>query len=342
MAAPTTIVRVAEGALEGVRSADGHTRSFKGIPYARPPVGPLRWREPAAPERWEGVRPALAFGPTAPQLPVVANSLYAGGHEHQSEDCLTLNVWTPGHSAGDRIPVMVWLHFGAYQFGGSSVALYDGERLAAAGAVVVTLNHRLGRLGFLSHPELSAQYAHGASGNYGIHDQIRALEWLAENVEEFGGDPGNVTVFGLSAGSMSVSLLMASPLARGLFHRADHRQRRAGNLPRPSRSEHEGHHRFGAAARARRAHGHRARPDPGREHDRRASRPHAARDHAGRARAGGRGPLAFRRGRRALSPRSARRRVPVSRRSPAARAAARDLRRGRPGARAADHGLGRG
>ena len=220
MAVPTTIVRVAEGALEGVRSADGHTRSYKGIPYAQPPVGLLRWREPAPPERWEGVRPALAFGPTAPQLPVVANSLYAGGHEHQSEDCLTLNVWTPAQAAGDRLPVMVWLHFGAYQFGGSSVALYDGERLAAAGAVVVTLNHRLGRLGFLSHPELSAQYAHGASGNYGIHDQIRALEWLAENVEHFGGDPANVTVFGLSAGSMSVSLLMASPLARGLFHRA--------------------------------------------------------------------------------------------------------------------------
>ena len=220
MTARTTIVRVAEGALDGARSADGQIRSFKGIPYALPPVGPLRWREPVAPERWDGVRPALAFGPTAPQLPVVANSLYAGGHEHQSEDCLTLNVWTPAQSTGDRLPVMVWLHYGAYQFGGSSVALYDGERLAAAGVVVVTLNHRLGRLGFLSHPELSAQYPHGASGNYGIHDQIRALAWLAENVERFGGDPGNVTVFGLSAGSMSVNVLMASPLARGLFHRA--------------------------------------------------------------------------------------------------------------------------
>jgi len=220
MTAPSTIVRVAEGALEGARSADGRVRAFKGIPYARPPVGALRWREPQAPERWDGTRPALAFGPTAPQFPVVANSLYAGGHEHQSEDCLTLNVWSAAESADDRLPVMVWLHYGAYQFGGSSVPLYDGERLAAAGAVVVTLNHRLGRLGFLSHPELSAQYPHGASGNYAIHDQIRALAWLAENVERFGGDPGNVTVFGLSAGSMSVSLLMASPLARDLFHRA--------------------------------------------------------------------------------------------------------------------------
>lgn len=214
------IVRVAEGRLSGTASADGRVRAFKGVPYARPPVGELRWRLPQRPEPWDGVRPADAFGPAAPQLPVVATSLYAGGHEHQSEDCLTLNVWTPASAPDERLPVMVWLHFGAYQFGASSVALYDGEALARAGVVVVTINHRLGRLGFLAHPALSAESAHGTSGNYGLHDQLQALHWLAENVAAFGGDPDCVTVFGLSAGSMSVSLLMASPLGRGLFHRA--------------------------------------------------------------------------------------------------------------------------
>ena len=220
MTAASTTVRVAEGRLAGVSSADGRVRAFKGIPYARPPVGNLRWRPPQPPLPWDGVRPADAFGPSAPQLPVVANSLYAGGHEHQSEDCLTLNVWTAAEAADERNPVMVWFHYGAFQFGGSSLPLYDGEQLARAGVVLVSVNHRLGRLGFLSHPELSAESPHGASGNYGIHDQIQALCWLAENVAAFGGDPGRVTIFGLSAGSMSVSLLMASPLARGLFHRA--------------------------------------------------------------------------------------------------------------------------
>ena len=213
-------MRVAEGRLAGVSSADGRVRAFKGIPYARPPLGSLRWRPPQPPPAWDGVRPAGAFGPNAPQLPVVANSLYAGGHEHQSEDCLTLNVWTAAEAADAREPVMVWFHYGAFQFGGSSLPLYDGEQLARAGVVVVTVNHRLGRLGFLSHPELSAESPHGASGNYGIHDQIQALSWIAENIAAFGGDPDRVTIFGLSAGSMSVSLLMASPLARGLFHRA--------------------------------------------------------------------------------------------------------------------------
>jgi para-nitrobenzyl esterase len=220
MSAASTSVRVAEGVLAGVASADGRVRAFKGIPYARPPVGELRWRLPQPPPRWDGVRPADAFGPSCPQFPVVANSLYAGGHEHQSEDCLTLNIWTAAESTDERRPVMVWFHLGAYQFGSASVALYDGEQLARAGVVVVTVNHRLGRLGFLSHPELTAESPHEASGNYGIHDLIQALRWLADNVAAFGGDPGCVTIFGLSAGSMSVSLLMASPLGRGLFHRA--------------------------------------------------------------------------------------------------------------------------
>jgi para-nitrobenzyl esterase len=220
MSALTTTIRVAEGLLTGSTSADGVIRSFKGIPYAQPPVGELRWREPQPPQRWDGSRDATQFGPTAPQLPVRATSLYAGGHEHQSEDCLTLNIWTAAGSSDARLPVMVWLHFGAYQYGGSSVPLYDGEGLAREGVVVVTLNHRLGRLGFLAHPELSAESSHGTSGNYGLLDVIEALRWLAENVAAFGGDPQRVTIFGLSAGSMSVCILMASPPARGLFHRA--------------------------------------------------------------------------------------------------------------------------
>jgi para-nitrobenzyl esterase len=218
--APSTTVRVGEGLLAGVASADGRVRAFKGIPYARPPVGARRWQPPQPPLRWDGVRPAATFGATCPQFAVRANSLYAGGHERQSEDCLSLNVWTAAESIDERRPVMVWFHLGAFQFGGASVALYDGEQLARAGVVVVTVNHRLGRLGFLAHPELSAESAHHASGNYGIHDLVQALRWLAENVAAFGGDPERVTIFGLSAGSMSVSMLMASPLARGLFHRA--------------------------------------------------------------------------------------------------------------------------
>ena len=220
MTAPQTTVPVSEGLLAGVASADGRVRAFKGVPYARPPVGAWRWRLPQPPLRWDGVRPAADFGPSCPQFPVRANSLYAGGHERQSEDCLSLNVWTAAAALDERRPVMVWFHLGAFQFGGTSVPLYDGEQLARAGVVVVTVNHRLGRLGFLAHPELSAESADRSSGNYGIHDLIQALRWIAENIAAFGGDPDRVTIFGLSAGSMSVSMLMASPLARGLFHRA--------------------------------------------------------------------------------------------------------------------------
>ena len=162
MTASAATVAVTEGRLRGLAGADGAVHRFRGIPYARPPVGPLRWRLPQPPVPWDGVRPALEFGPTAPQLPVVASSLYAGGHEHQDEDCLTLNVWTPDPGPRAALPVMVWLHLGAFQFGGGSLPLYDGEGLARAGVVLVTLNHRLGRLGFLSHPDLRAESPHGA------------------------------------------------------------------------------------------------------------------------------------------------------------------------------------
>jgi para-nitrobenzyl esterase len=218
------VVRIEEGRLRGVATDDGVVRSFRGIPYAEPPVGSLRWRPPQPPAPWDGVRRADSYGPAAPQPPVPARSLYHPGREPLSEDCLYLNVWTAA-AEGDRRPVLVWFHMGAYLFGSGSAgpgarSLYDGEQLARAGAVVVTLNHRLGRLGFLAHPELTAESEHGASGNYGLMDHVAALEWVRRNIAAFGGDPDCVTVFGLSAGSYTISHLMASPLARGLFHRA--------------------------------------------------------------------------------------------------------------------------
>ncbi|MEA2284734.1 MAG: para-nitrobenzyl esterase [Solirubrobacteraceae bacterium] len=226
----TDIVRAAEGRLRGAVTADGAVRAFKGIPYARAPTGERRWRPPEPADQWDGVREATAYGPVCPQPVLPEASLYFAGREPQSEDCLFLNVWTAA-GRGDRRPVMVWLHMGAFLFGSgsarvsgadaaTSMSLYDGEGLARAGAVVVTLNHRLGRLGFLAHPALSAESPHGGSGNYGLLDQIAALEWVRDNIAAFGGDPGRVTLFGLSAGSYSVSHLMTSPLARGLFHRA--------------------------------------------------------------------------------------------------------------------------
>ncbi|MFD0662660.1 carboxylesterase family protein [Thermocatellispora tengchongensis] len=219
-----TEVRTAHGRLGGTLSGDRAVRAFKGIPYAAPPVGPLRWRPPRPAPRWDGVRPATAYGPVAPQPAIPATSLYFAGDQSQSEDCLYLNVWGPADPA-ERRPVIVWFHIGAFLFGSGSagagpVSDYDGEALARAGAVVVTVNHRLGRLGFLAHPWLTAESPDGASGNYGLLDQIAALRWVQENIEVFGGDPTRVTVAGVSAGAASISALMTSPLARGLFHRA--------------------------------------------------------------------------------------------------------------------------
>jgi para-nitrobenzyl esterase len=211
--------RVDAGTVVGTQEAGGAVVAFRGIPYAAPPVGPLRFRPPQRPQPWTGERAATAFGPSAPQYGIVANSLYAGGHERQSEDCLHLNDWAPARPEGE-LPVLVWLHYGAFQFGGSSAPIYDGAQLAAAGMVVVTVDHRLGRLGFLAHPALSAEAASRTSGNYGLLDQIAALEWVQRNIAAFGGDPGNVTFAGLSAGSSAVNLLLTSPLTRGLLHRA--------------------------------------------------------------------------------------------------------------------------
>lgn len=214
-----------QGRLSAIRSRSGS--AFLGIPYAAPPVGPLRWRPPQAPPTWQGVRAADRFSAVARQPLPASNSLYFPGDLPQSEDCLTLNVWTNAESRSERRPVMVWFHLGAFIFGSSRVParpggppVFDGSHLAELGAVVVTVNYRLNRLGFLAHPWLTAESEHGASGNYGFMDQVAALRWVRDNIAEFGGDPENVTIFGLSAGSASCSLHIASPLSRGLFQRA--------------------------------------------------------------------------------------------------------------------------
>jgi para-nitrobenzyl esterase len=217
-------VRVEQGELRGVRSADGAVTAFKGVPFAAPPVGELRWRAPRPAPSWDGVRPADRFARHAIQA--AHRDHLAGGdygaaagtsYGETSEDCLYLNVWTAAEGAGARRPVMVWLHHGAFLYGGPGVPAYDGEALARAGVVLVSVSYRLGRLGFFAHPELSAESGAGASGNYGLLDQVAALEWLQRNVAAFGGDPKRVTIFGVSAGSASGSLHMASPLSRGLF-----------------------------------------------------------------------------------------------------------------------------
>ncbi len=197
----------------------GSVRAYKGIPYAAPPLGPLRWRPPQPVPPWDGVRPANAYGPNSLQGVVFGDidPLACG----VSEDCLYLNVWTPIEpQSSRRLPVMVWIHGGGFVVGSGSEPRYDGTRLAARGIVVVTLNHRLNALGFLAHPELTAESEHRASGNYGMLDLVAALRWVRRNISAFGGDPQEVTIAGESAGSEAVSALMASPLAKGLFARA--------------------------------------------------------------------------------------------------------------------------
>jgi para-nitrobenzyl esterase len=215
-AAPGT-VSVEGGQLSGV-SADG-VRVFKGIPFAAPPVGDLRWKAPQPVLPWSGVKAADAFAPQCMQVPYPAGSPYASPPSPTSEDCLYLNVWTTA-AAGAKQPVMVWIHGGAWTRGSGSTRTYDGAALSKRGVVVVTTNYRLGAFGFMAHPELTAESPNHSSGNYAILDHVAALRWVQKNIAAFGGDPGRVTVFGESAGSWSVNAVQATPLARGLFHRA--------------------------------------------------------------------------------------------------------------------------
>lgn len=213
-------VRIASGLVSSVASADGNVRAFKGIPYAKPPLGTRRWRAPEPPKPWHGVRRAENFGPSCLQPARLSNSVAYFGREAQSEDCLYLNVWTAARCGEERRPVMVWIHGGAFYLGSGSLPIFHGETLARKGHVVVTVNYRLGRLGFLAHPQLTKESPRRASGNYGWLDLIAALRWVQVNIGTFGGDPNNVTVFGQSAGSTTVNAFMTSPQMRGLFHRA--------------------------------------------------------------------------------------------------------------------------
>jgi para-nitrobenzyl esterase len=207
------IVTLPTGRLRGQRR--DACSVFLGIPYAAPPRGDLRWRPPQPPGRWEGTRDALAFGPDFPQAP---NARFRA--PRQDEDCLYLNVWTPSADRAAQLPVLVWLHGGGFTGGSGSDLRCDGERLASEGAVVVTLNYRSGLFGFLAHPGLSRESTDGVSGNYGLLDQLAALAWVREHIAAFGGDAGRITAFGVSAGSASLSVLLAAPRARGAFDRA--------------------------------------------------------------------------------------------------------------------------
>ncbi len=212
-----------QGAVRGTWADRDHDiRVHRGIPYAAPPLDDLRWRPPQAMPPWQGTRQATEFGAACWQPGTVDEWVWSRGNFERSEDCLYLNVWSrsPTPDAAANSPVMVWFHGGAHTGGMSHDKIFDGTELAKRGVVLVSVNYRLGPLGFLAHPLLSEESDHGSSGNYGLLDKVAALNWVNDNIAQFGGDPDNVTIFGQSAGSQSVCTLMASPLAQGLFHKA--------------------------------------------------------------------------------------------------------------------------
>jgi para-nitrobenzyl esterase len=220
---PAGHVRVEQGLLSGLPGSDPSVTVFKGVPFAAPPVGELRWSEPRPPLPWEGVRKADEFCANCTQEMRKELGPWTAEYQPQgavSEDCLYLNIWTTATSASAKRPVMVYLPGGAFTGGSGNVPVYNGEGLAKRGLVVVTVNYRVGVLGFLAHPELTKESKHNSSGNYGLLDQVAALVWLKKNIAAFGGDPDRVTIMGQSAGAMSVHCLISSPLAKGLFVRA--------------------------------------------------------------------------------------------------------------------------
>lgn len=223
LASPVPIVPTRTGQVSGIAAADPSVTVFKGIPFAAPPVGPLRWHAPQPAAPWQGVRKADHFGascmqgPNTPFGPWTAEYMYV---TPASEDCLYLNVWTPKPAASAALPVLVYIYGGGFNSGSGDVPIYDGTALAKTGMVVVTFNYRVGPFGFLALPQLTAESGHHASSNYGLLDQIAALQWMRDNIRAFGGDPARVAIAGQSAGAMSVEDLLASPLAKGLFHAA--------------------------------------------------------------------------------------------------------------------------
>ncbi len=217
---PIAPVRIDSGMLAGQQLASG-VKTWFGVPFAAPPVRENRWREPQPVKAWNGVFNADRMSPECLQTLRGSNINHYFGEEATSEDCLYMNIWAPPSStAASKLPVVVWLYGGGLRVGSAGMAPYDGENLAKKGVIFVNLNYRVGALGFMAHPELTAESPHGASGNYGFLDQVAALKWIQRNIAAFGGDPGNVTITGQSGGGRSVSTLVASPLAKGLFHKA--------------------------------------------------------------------------------------------------------------------------
>lgn len=210
----TNIVKTANGAVEGVKEKSG-VYSFKGIPFAAPPIGDLRWKEPQPAKNWDGVRKADKFGPRAMQPPIFSDMIFRSNG--MSEDCLYLNVWTPSPSQQKKLPVLVYFYGGGFVAGDGSEPRYEGENMASKGIVALTVNYRLGIFGLFAHPELTAESPHRSSGNYGVMDQAAALKWVKENIAAFGGDPNKITIAGESAGSISVSAQMITPLSKNLI-----------------------------------------------------------------------------------------------------------------------------
>lgn len=229
--APKPIATVSSGQLRGSLTYDGEA-IFKNIPFAEPPVGEMRWKAPAPPKAWTGVRDAAAFGPAC----------YQSGHLNpvSSEDCLQLNIWTPSWPMKSPVPVMVWFHGGGNVAGSAIEPLFNGETFARHGVILVSVNYRLGVFGFLAHPELTKESANRSSGNYALLDQIAALRWVKENIANFGGDPANVTIFGESAGSMDVNTLLTMPMSKGLFARAIAESGAAGDAQSLAEAEKRG------------------------------------------------------------------------------------------------------
>jgi len=218
----TPVAKTDAGLISGI--TDSNINIFKGIPFAAPPVGALRWKAPQPVQPWKGTRQCDTFSASPMQAAPVPFSMWSEEFlirkEPISEDCLYLNIWTSSTSSNKKLPVLVWIYGGGFVSGGTNVPIYDGEAMAKKGIVFVSINYRVGIFGFFAHPELTKESGYNASGNYGILDQIAALKWVQKNITAFGGDPNNVTIAGQSAGSMSVNILVASPLAKGLFNKA--------------------------------------------------------------------------------------------------------------------------
>ncbi len=222
--AQNPIVQTSNGKVQGTVSKENIVRIFKGIPFAAPPVGDLRWKAPQTVQNWKGIKQCTAFSASPiqnkPQPFLCWSEEFIAQPEPLNEDCLYLNVWTSAKSKSAKQPVFLWIYGGGLNSGSANCAIYDGEEMAKKGVVFVSINYRVGVLGFMAHPELTKESGNNTSGNYGILDQIAALDWVQKNISAFGGDPNNVTIAGQSAGAFSVTALIASPLAKGLFHKA--------------------------------------------------------------------------------------------------------------------------